>query len=269
MTTGGLPETRRAAWKNDGFFICRGFAEATSCAELWDRAVELARADVAGSDLLPSYVLREPSLDTPRNAPEERASKIFRLHRQEPLFHAFATRPDLLALLAGVLGPDLDCFLSQFIFKHRGTLGQPWHQDAFYFPFDRSPQVGVRLAVTDSREDNSPLWVLPGSHREPVHAVVPDSRENAPFGYVEIVDHGMAEAVPVLMEAGDLLVFHSHLMHRSTDHAGGPVRAAMVWHYAEAGTVDETEARWGRPSPNNDWMPVLRNGQLAPDRAPD
>ena len=106
-TTGGLPEARRAAWENDGFFICRGFADATSCAELWDRAVELARADVAGSDLLPSYVLREPSLDTPRNAPEERASKIFRLHRQEPLFHAFATRPDLLGLLAGLLGRDL------------------------------------------------------------------------------------------------------------------------------------------------------------------
>ena len=266
---GGLSAAQRAAWERDGFFICRALADETTCRAQWERAVELARADVAGADLLPTYVLREPALDTPDRAGEERASKIFRLHRDEPLFRAFACRPDLLAILRDLLGPDLDCFLSQFIFKHGGTLGQPWHQDAFYFPFDRGPQVGVWLAVTEAHEDNSPLWVVPGSHREPIHDVVPDPREEAPFGYVEIVDHDMDGAVCVPMQPGDVLIFHSHLMHRSTDHRGGAVRAAMVWHYGDAATVDQTEARWGRPSPNNDWMGVLRNGQLASRPAPN
>ena len=48
-------------------------------------------------------------------------------------------------------------------------------------------------------------------------------------------------------------------MHRSTDHEAGEVRAAMVYHYAESATVDRTEQIWGQPSPNNDWMTVLRD----------
>jgi len=45
------------------------------------------------------------------------------------------------------------------------------------------------------------------------------------------------------MEAGDLLVFDSHLMHCSTDNESDGVRAAMVYHFASAGTVDHTYAR--------------------------
>ena len=62
----------------------------------------------------------------------------------------------------------------------------------------------------------------------------------------------MSAAVPVLMEPGDLLVFHSQLMHRSHDNVSGGIRAAMVYHYAERGTVDQSD----RASPINDWMPV-------------
>jgi phytanoyl-CoA hydroxylase len=79
--------------------------------------------------------------------------------------------------------------------------------------------------------------VLPGSHREPVHEHVPDRRPGANYGYVEIVDHDMAAAEPVLMDPGDLLLFDSHLMHRSTDNRSDGIRAAMVFHYAATGTV--------------------------------
>jgi ectoine hydroxylase-related dioxygenase (phytanoyl-CoA dioxygenase family) len=44
------------------------------------------------------------------------------------------------------------------------------------------------------------------------------------------------------MDPGDLLVFDSHLMHCSTDNVSDGVRAAMVYHFASAGTVDHTYA---------------------------
>jgi ectoine hydroxylase-related dioxygenase (phytanoyl-CoA dioxygenase family) len=79
---------------------------------------------------------------------------------------------------------------------------------------------------------------------------VPDRRPNANFGYVEIVGHDMAAAEPVLMDPGDLLLFDSHLMHRSTDNRSEGIRAAMVFHYAATGTVDHG------PSPVNDFVTV-------------
>ena len=52
------------------------------------------------------------------------------------------------------------------------------------------------------------------------------------------------------MKPGDLLVFDSHLMHRSTDNMSTGIRAAMVYHYAATGTVQR------HPSPINDFVSV-------------
>jgi ectoine hydroxylase-related dioxygenase (phytanoyl-CoA dioxygenase family) len=251
---------QRAGWERDGFVLLPGFAGNDVLRAMTERIVEIAREADAGESIAPAYVVQEDALlgDAPR--PEDHLSKVFRVHRHDQIFREFCLRADLLDLVEELIGPDLDCFLSQFIFKNPGALGQPWHQDSFYFPFDRGPQVGVWLAVSAARIDNGPLWVLPGSHREDVHDVVPDRREHANFAYVEIVDHDMSDAVPVLMEPGDLLLFHSHLMHRSTDNGSGDRRAAMVYHYGEHGTVDGSEKRFGFTPPNIDWMPVRGRG---------
>jgi ectoine hydroxylase-related dioxygenase (phytanoyl-CoA dioxygenase family) len=244
-------------WERDGFLVLPGFAPARVRGAMEERIVELVRAADRGASIGDAYVVPEKCL-ADRAQPEERTSKVFRLHRAEPVFRSFAEDARLLDRIESLIGPDLDCFLSQFIFKLPGALGQPWHQDAFYFPFDRGPQVGAWLAVTEATLDNGPLWVLPGSQREPVHAVVADRREHAHFAYVEIVDHDMQGAVPVLLEAGDLLLFHGHLMHRSTDNRSARRRAAMVYHFGAAGTVDRSAERFGRVPPNIDWMPVRR-----------
>ena len=60
------------------------------------------------------------------------------------------------------------------------------------------------------------------------------------------------------MEQGDLLLFDSHLMHRSTDNVSGGIRAAMVYHYCRAGTVDRGESRI------NDFLPVTRGAGRQP-----
>jgi ectoine hydroxylase-related dioxygenase (phytanoyl-CoA dioxygenase family) len=130
---------------------------------------------------------------------------------------------------------------------------------SFYFPFEPAwPVVGVRLAVTEATLVNGCLHVLPGSQTEPVHAHVPDRRPRANYGYFEIVDHDMGDAEPVLMDPGDLLVFDSHLLHCSTDNESAGIRAAMVYHYAAAGTTDHSEEYF--PSVN-DWVPARRDGR--------
>ena len=175
------------------------------------------------------------------------------------VFADFAHSAAVVDPVSELIAPDLDVFLSQFIFKTAGAWGQPWHQDSFYFPFEPArPVVGVWLAVTEATLLNGCLHVLPGSHTEPVHTHVPDRRPGANYGYFEIVDHDMSASQPVLMDPGDLLVFDSHLMHCSTDNDSDGIRAAMVYHYAVAGTVDHTEEYI--PS-LNDWVPARRDGR--------
>jgi len=248
-----LTVEQRKGWDEQGFFIVRGFAEQATLDAMIERVAHLARREAAGDKRPDLYIATEGVLDNPAT-PEEGVAKIFRLMRTEDVFRDFATDPALLDLIGDLLGDDVDCFLSQFIFKHPGALGQPWHQDDYYFRMTPLPQVGVWLACTAATPDNGPLWVVPGSHREDIHDVVPDTREGAGLGYVEIVDAAVEDEMVVLMEPGDLLVFHSHLRHKSTDNNSADKRAAMVYHYAVADTA-------GHRAFNQDWTEVLRDGR--------
>jgi phytanoyl-CoA hydroxylase len=259
-----LTTDQRECWNANGYLIVKAFASSTLLESMLTSVRKLVRRVESGEDIRPILVQPETALLSADAPLENRTSKVFRVHREDEVFAGFAREPHLLSMVADLLGPDLDCFLSQFIFKHPSAIGQPWHQDAYYFPFDRTPQVGAWLAVTQATLENGPLWVLPGSHREPVHAVEPDPRPGANLGYVEIVDHDTRAEIPVLLDAGDLLLFHSHLFHRSTDNRSEGMRAAMVYHYAEGGTVDRSAEKLGYSAPNIDWMPVLRDRKSVP-----
>ena len=279
-SSGVLSPDQRDSWVDRGSFVIPAFADAGTCDAMLARAAELCRRAAAGESIGHSLVDPERNPWPGATNPEDTVSKVFILHDWDPVFEPFARDHRLLTVMGDLLGPDIDCFLSQFIFKNPGAIGQPWHQDSLYFPFEPDHQVGVWLAVTDATPDNGPLSVLPGSHRERLHEHIPDQRPDANLGYTEIVDMDFSTAEQVLMTAGDLLVFDDHLMHRSTDNRSAGARAAMVYHYARAGTVDQTYARLreqsdamgempddvkraaeaGEQASPYHWMPVWRDG---------
>jgi ectoine hydroxylase-related dioxygenase (phytanoyl-CoA dioxygenase family) len=98
--------------------------------------------------------------------------------------------------------------------------------------------------------------MMSGSHLEPLHRHIPDSRPNSNFGYREIVDYDMSNAETV--EPGDVPVFDSHAMHQSTDNLSTHHRAAIVYHYSRAGTIDPSGSElYG-------WIPARRDGAAVP-----
>jgi hypothetical protein len=241
-----LGAEQRAVFERDGFVKLTRFATPDVGDAMLARVVELARRAALGDDIAPAFVLPEQQDElAARNGaqvrPEDLVSKVFRLAR-DTAFHEFAVSPAVTDLVVDLLdATEVDVFLSQFIFKNPGAWGQPWHQDSYYFPFEPArPVLGVWLAISEANLRNGCLHVLPGSHREPIATHVDDRRPNANYGYVEIVDHEMSASVPVLMDPGDLLLFDSHLMHRSTDNESDGLRAAMVYHYCAHGTVERT-----------------------------
>ena len=177
QTTEGLTLEQRAHYDEIGFIMLRGFADERRCDRMLERVVEIARLQASGERDVPGFVLPEANLARPCG--RTRGARLEDLQA--------APRPGVrgvrrraarsLDLLVDLIGPTLDCFLSQFIFKNPGAWGQPWHQDCFYFPFDPPrPIVGVWLAVTEATLENGCLHVLPGSHHEPIHEHVPDRR---------------------------------------------------------------------------------------------
>ena len=260
------PVDRRAAWDRDGYFVMPGLVAAEEAAALEAEVIGRLRADPperhAGESAYfsgPNYFIVPESAPGPSAVePEDRVSKVFNCHA-EGLAHEIATRAVVVDVVEELLGRDIDCFQSQFIFKNPGVIGQPWHQDSYYFAFDQQPQIGVWLALTAATLENGCLWVVPGSHRsETIFQHVPDRRPEANRGYLEIVDEDVSNRRPCLMRPGDVLFFHSYLMHMSTDNVAHDRRAAMVYHYGRAGTKVVAPEHAEALARVNRWIPVRR-----------
>lgn len=259
------------SWEKDGFVLIRGFLDPKVGQQMEDETIAAIRADPPSNHLgQPAYILAngmlvQPESQVPPRAemPEDFVAKVFNTHLAGAA-HDFAVSDRAASVVASILGDDIDVFQSMFILKNPGAWGQPWHQDSYYFNFDQQPQVGLWLAISEATLENGCLSVLPGSHDNPVLPHVPDRRNGANQGYLEILGLDESEAVPVLMNPGDLLVFNSYLLHRSVDNCGTARRAAMVYHYGRSNSVNlgtpEVQAMQARVTK---WIPVRRGKAAA------
>ena len=258
-------EERRKAWNEQGFFYARGLLTPQEAASLECEVIDRIRADPPGRHPDEAFymaglnygIFPEKDASPTAERPEDFIAKVFNCHA-EGLALEVARRPGIVERVAEILGPDLDCFQSQFILKNPRVIGQPWHQDSYYFRFDRQPQVGVWVALSRATLENGCLWVLPGSHTNDILEHVPDRRPAANRGYLEIVSEDDRARVPSLMEPGDVLFFHSYLLHMSTDNVADHRRTAMVYHYGRAGTQPTSEAAGQALAHVNRWVPVRR-----------
>ena len=143
---------------------------------------------------------------------------------------AFATRPEFVAIATQILGPDIDLYWNQSVFKGpEGEKEFPWHQDDGYTPVSPSPYLTLWLALNDATTDNGCIWVLPGSHKNGLAEHTPSS-----IGLVchSADDPDQGVAVPV--KAGSLAVFYSLTMHKSGVNRSTSARKAYILQYSHA-----------------------------------
>ncbi|HXC54891.1 MAG TPA: phytanoyl-CoA dioxygenase family protein [Rhizomicrobium sp.] len=267
MSPHSLTTDERAQWERDGFFIRRGSVSPDDCDAVVDELIGVIRAAPPsahpGEAFYGAGDYRITTETVPTSAArraEDDVSKVFNAHALGKT-RAAGESAALAEPVCDLLGPEIDCFQSQFILKNPGVIGQPWHQDSFYFYFDKQPQVAAWVALSRATLANGCLWVLPGSHKETIHKHIPDRRPAANKGYLEIIDADFSGRVAVTLEKGDVLFFHSFLMHMSTDNRAEERRATMVYHYGRAGTKIKSDlpaALAASLNAVNRWVPVRR-----------
>ena len=82
-------------------------------------------------------------------------------------FLNFARNPDILDMIAQLLGDDIAIWNSSFFAKPaRSGRKTPWHQDGQYWPMRPIATCSVWMAVDDSTRENGCLRVIRGSHRD-------------------------------------------------------------------------------------------------------
>ena len=160
---------------------------------------------------------------------------------------SFIADQRLIDALRPLLGDDLWVRWDQAVAKAPGAPTFPWHQDNAYSLL-LDPHVQAWIALTDAGPDDGGLWLAPGSHRRP-------RGHHWTGGHVE-VDEPPGEEVPLEARRGDLVLFSSRLLHRTT-----PNRAdAERWVYV----IEYMSARHHDPFVEPPYFQVARHGRSRP-----
>ncbi len=168
------------------------------------------------------------------------------LAEHDAAIRAFVTRPEFVALTTQILGPDIDLYWNQSVFKQRETRREfPWHQDDGYTPVEPSPYLTLWLALNDATPENGCISVLPGAYKR---GLLP--HRPSPIGLVCHDNDDPDQGVLVPVRAGSMAVFWSLTPHKSGANVSPRPRKAYVIQYSRS------------PLRN------LRTGQLFTDRIP-
>ncbi len=176
-------------------------------------------------------------------------SEIF---RRSELVRRFITQRTLIDFLVPITGPDLWVRWDQAVAKGPGSGVFPWHTDNGYDLLPQ-PHFEVWIALSENRNNNGGLWVVPGSHkvrqrhkRVRNHIIAIDS---------EHYDQPDSGKVFIEADAGDVVLFSSLLLHKTYENTTDRSRWAYVAEMLKLGDYDPTikapyfvAARGGQPA---------------------
>ena len=256
-----LTEAQLVRYQQDGFLVLPGFKPAAELALLRARAGQIVEAFEPGQRIsifttqaqnraADDYFLgsgdqvrcffEEEAFDATGQLRQAKALSINKighaLHDLDPVFDAFSHGPALAAVAAGLGLAQPQLWQSMYIFKQPGIGGEVgWHQDATFFETEPISVTSFWFALEDATLSNGCLWVAPGAHLGPLRqrfvrqgdVVRMDTLDATPWP-------SGAEARPLEVAAGTLVVFHGLLPHYSAPNRSAVSRHAYTLHATDA-----------------------------------
>ncbi len=251
-----------AAWHDAGYLVLPGFKSPADCAAATARAQTLVeafkpsagasrfstrdRSLVADAALLASAdgvqcFFEEEALDEAGQLRVPKSQSINKighaLHDRDAVFSAFSHGPELASLAVDLGLQDLQVWQSQLIFKQPRIGGEVgWHQDASFFFTTPQSVVTFWFALEDATLDNGCLWVEPGGHRSALREQYVCDHAAGTLRMAPLSDTpwpATAQAVPLPVAAGTLVVFNGLLPHCSAANRSARSRLAYTLHVTD------------------------------------
>lgn len=165
------------------------------------------------------------------------ARRLLQAYARDPLLAAWATKPELSQALHQLLGAKVylsQCHHNCVMTKHPDYSSRTgWHRDSRYWNFARPALVSAWLALGDEQPENGCLWVIPGSQRDLINA---NQLDDLQFLRTDLAENRslLEGAIPVPLQQGDLLLFHSNLFHAAGRNTTNKTKYSMVFTYRSA-----------------------------------
>jgi phytanoyl-CoA hydroxylase len=221
------------AFERTGFMVLRGVLGRQQCSQLRDFVQQSLNPLVGPAEF-------EADVGYP-GSPADRQAEGGSTPRR--LLHAYARSQLLrdLAMMAAVAAPlnqylGGQAMLSQchhncIMTKHPGySSATLWHQDIRYWSFDRPELISAWFALGKEQQRNGALQVIPGTHRLALDRgrldrdlfLRPELQENQAL---------IEQAETVILQPGDVLLFHCRLFHAASRNQSDEVKLSPVFTY--------------------------------------
>ena len=110
-----------------------------------------------------------------------------------------------------------------------------WHQDRRYWRYSNDNLVSIWLALDDEHHENGVLEFIPGSHRMKFESDQFDEKDY----FLEALDKNIPiieKKVSTTLEKGDVVLFHSLLLHRANKNDTDKPKISFVYTVKGAST---------------------------------
>ena len=142
--------------------------------------------------------------------------------------------PKVLDAVEDVLGPDIIAWASGLFPKHPHDPGFiSWHQDGTYWNLDSMQLVTAWIALSNSTVENGCMRGVPGSHQlqYQLHKDTYAKDNQLSRGQEIEVDVEEADAVDIVLRAGEMSLHHIKLIHGSNANTSDEQRMGFAIRY--------------------------------------
>ena len=150
---------------------------------------------------------------------------LYDLYQRIPEFAGLARHPVIVKTLQDVYAKNFYLFDNCLVYKAQGRDNAvPFHQD-FIARTNEPIKVIVWMAIDDATTENGCVHAIPGSHKRGFlkYHHVPGATHHTRLNRDQFDE---AQAVPVEMNAGDVLIFNMLMIHGSYQVDNGMPRRA-------------------------------------------
>ena len=222
-------------YQADGFAVARGLFDASLLSEVTAEVERVVTEAAAAGEHGQVYFDAE--------APAAPVRCVFRIEEQSALLRDLLDSALLLDLVRPLLGDDPVADGIQYIDKPPfATYRFPYHQDNAYQFYQPPRSLAATLALDAQGEGSGPLSFLRGSHELDILPHQPSGVLGASRGLVDPPDTARYPEVAATMEAGDVLVHHTNVIHRTGPNLTASHRRNLGFTYHGAGAVQDTAA---------------------------
>ncbi|MEA1953385.1 MAG: phytanoyl-CoA dioxygenase family protein [Campylobacterota bacterium] len=224
-------------FNQDGFLILRNFANKEKCNAILDVAKVHLKHKIEPIETEAGYdsKSKEYRTDVADYSKKEAGITVRRLRQvysRDILFKEWMEDEKIRPMLQQVLGDQVvittshhNSIMTKMPHKSMQTR---WHQDRRYWHYSNNNLVSVWLALDDENSANGVLEFIPGSHRLLFESKQFDEKEY----FKEDLEKNISlieKKVSTTLKRGDIVLFHSLLLHRANKNSTDKVKISFVY----------------------------------------